>query len=82
MRDDNAATGEHGDAERAGEEGYSANAVVGVVDDQVHEVGPGPVAQGVRLVQVAVVRILETVDIDVAGRFGGTGKMKRDPAAR
>ena len=70
MREDNAATVEQGDAERAGEVCFSANVVVGEVDDQMHEVGAGPVAQGVRLVQVAVVRIIETADIDVAGRFG------------
>ena len=69
MREDNAAaTVERGDAVRAGDNGYSASAVGGApVDDQVHEVGPGPVAQGERLIQGAVAPPFETAEIDTAG---------------
>ena len=50
-----------GDAESAAELGDAAYVQLG--DDQVHEVRPDPVADGMHAVQMAVRRIPETVDV-------------------
>ena len=63
MREDLAAAGEDGDGENAGEEGTATTADLGA-GDQVHQVGPNPIAQAVHLVQVAVRRVCETDDVD------------------
>ena len=68
VREGNAVTVAEGDANSARALGYTAN-VVGPTDDQVHEVGTGLVAQGVRLVQVTVRRIRETHDVGLAERL-------------
>ena len=61
VRESDAAAAEQTDAEGA-DLRYPAG-VVAAADDQVHEVGAGPVAQGMELVQVAVGRILEPGEV-------------------
>ena len=64
MREDFAAAGMDREAEGSRPQGRAAEAVPLVcVDDQVHEVSPDPVAQGVHPVHMAIPRIRETRDI-------------------
>ena len=73
MREGDAAAVAQGDAEGPRQDGYAADVVetaVGFADNQVHRIGPGPVTQRVRFVQVAVRRIDETVEIEAAVRLG------------
>ena len=69
VREGEAAALHLGEAEDAGNSGDNA-ADVGGADDQVHEVGAGLVAQGVRLVEIAVRRVCETADVARAGGLG------------
>ena len=69
MRENPAAAPLYGDPESATDVGYAADVdALPSAEDQVHEVGPDQVAQGVHLIQVTVGRIAETreVDADVA----------------
>ena len=55
------------EAESASYTGNAAKAAgLAASDDQMNEVGPDPVAQGMQLVQVAVRRIQETEEINRA----------------
>ena len=88
VREGQAAADAVGDAPGRADAGDAAQAAV-VVDDQVNEVGPGPVAHGVHLVQVAVRRVPETPQILIAERLdirhlgpGHQGQALAHPAGR
>ena len=69
VREDPATALLDAEAEIAAEKGDVAH--VGLADDEVHEVGPDPVAQAVHPVHVAVRRVREPVDVDeAAARLG------------
>ena len=70
MREDRATTAVSREAENASYADGSA-ARVGLVDDQVHEVGPRLVAQGMNPVHAAVIGVPESDEIET--RFARLG---------
>ena len=65
VREDRAAAGVDGQSERPADVGDAAQIGPVGVDNQVHEVGPDALAEGVNLVQVAVAGVVEASEIEL-----------------